>query len=58
MLDPWVIEEILERERQQREEQPVVELPVVPEPECESNSPMPETSERPTKRGIEIVELW
>jgi len=58
MLDPWVIEEILERERQQREEQPVVELPIGPEPECESNNSLPDATERPAKRGVEIVELW
>jgi hypothetical protein len=54
MLDAYVIEEIKRRERRpERDERPVVELPVPPPPEP---SPADRQPERPD-RGVVIIDL-
>ena len=54
MLDAYVIEEIKRRERGcERDERPVVELPVPPPPDRRPSEPAPERSDR----GVIIIDL-
>ncbi len=54
MLDPWIIEEIKRRE-QQKQERPVIELPIRgPEGRDRADRPKPEEEEPP--RGVAIID--
>ena len=59
MLDPWIIEEIKRRERRGRIEQPVIQIPLQPDPRDrdpgrEKNKPRIDDD---PPRGIEIIDL-
>lgn len=54
MLDAYIIEHLRRREREQREEQPVVDLPV-PLPDIEERRPT--TPDDSTRRGVVIIPL-
>jgi hypothetical protein len=58
MLDPWIIEEIRRREeRERREEQPVLEIPLE-RPEIEEDqSEVREHEEEEVERGVVIVDF-
>lgn len=60
MLPPFIIEQIRKREDRQREERPVLELPIEegrPLPtDGPSVSPYPETEQKP-QRGVIVVDL-
>jgi hypothetical protein len=52
MLDPWVIEEILRREREEnRYEELRIELPLMPPPSVERTAP----AEEP--RGVIVIDI-
>lgn len=56
MLDPWIIEEIRRREeRDGRDEQPVLELPLPPPEEDEDETAVREEDE--AERGVVIVDF-
>lgn len=57
MLDPWIIEEILRREREEKvshQEQPRLELPLMPPRDAESETRNEETE----PSGYEIVDYY
>lgn len=54
MLDPWIIDEIRRREEEQKEERPVLELPLEMPVYKEHGGKPPTTDE---ERGVVIVEF-
>ncbi len=56
MLDPWIIEDILRRERERREGEGRPSLPAPPPSEPSSREDLVPT-ERPPGRGVTIIDL-
>jgi hypothetical protein len=59
MLDPWIIEEIKRRERRGRIEQPVIQIPVRPDPRDHDpgREPKKPRVDDDPPRGVEIIDL-
>lgn len=57
MLDPWIIEEIRRREReerQKREERPAMEMPVAPP---SSREPADRRGDQGNDRGVAVIDF-
>ncbi len=54
MLDPWIIEEIIRREREEKREERRIEMPLIPQRDREPISPAPAEDK---DRGVVVIDI-